>query len=60
MDGSPHTAGAYHREAERSLLWAVIERRLPLSSHTTEDAITYSTDIASIVVASWAHKCHVQ
>ncbi|MEM5300057.1 phage integrase family protein [Burkholderia sp. JPY481] len=38
---SPHTARAYRREAERLLLWAVVERRLPISSLTTEDAIAF-------------------
>ncbi|MEX3670581.1 phage integrase family protein [Paraburkholderia phenoliruptrix] len=38
---SPHTARAYRREAERLLLWAIVERRAPLSSLTTEDAIAY-------------------
>ncbi|MBB4519749.1 site-specific recombinase XerD [Paraburkholderia fungorum] len=38
---SPHTARAYRREAERLLLWAVIERQTALSSLTTEDAIAY-------------------
>ncbi|WP_322069523.1 phage integrase family protein [Paraburkholderia bannensis] len=38
---SEHTARAYRREAERLLLWAVVERRLPLSSLTTEHATAY-------------------
>lgn len=38
---SPHTARAYRREAERLLLWAVIERQKALSSLTTDDAIAY-------------------
>ncbi|WP_302059383.1 hypothetical protein, partial [Paraburkholderia sp. CNPSo 3274] len=40
---SPHTARAYGREAERLLLWAVVERRLPLSSLTAEDATAFRT-----------------
>jgi site-specific recombinase XerD len=36
-----HTVRAYRREAERLLLWAIVERRQPLSSLTTDDAITY-------------------
>ncbi|WP_321818864.1 MULTISPECIES: phage integrase family protein [unclassified Burkholderia] len=36
-----HTARAYRREAERLLLWAIVERRTPLSSLTTDDAIAY-------------------
>ncbi|KVW47323.1 integrase [Burkholderia ubonensis] len=38
---APHTARAYRREAERLLLWAIVERRQPLSSLTTDDAIAY-------------------
>jgi len=38
---SLHTARAYRREAERLLLWAIVERRQPLSSLTTDDAIAY-------------------
>jgi site-specific recombinase XerD len=38
---SAHTVRAYRREAERLLLWAVVERRLPLSSLTTEDATAF-------------------
>lgn len=36
-----HTQRAYRKEAERFLLWAVVERRKPLSSMTTEDCIAY-------------------
>lgn len=38
---SAHTARAYRREAERLLLWAVVERRLALSSLTIQDATAY-------------------
>ncbi|ADG18138.1 integrase family protein [Paraburkholderia atlantica] len=38
---APHTARAYRREAERLMLWAVVERQQPLSSLTTDDAIAY-------------------
>lgn len=38
---SAHTVRAYRREAERLLLWTVVERRLPLSSLTTEDATAF-------------------
>ncbi|MDR6499009.1 site-specific recombinase XerD [Burkholderia ambifaria] len=38
-----HTVRAYRREAERLLLWAIVERRQPLSSLTTDDAIAYRT-----------------
>ncbi|WP_321927589.1 phage integrase family protein [Paraburkholderia guartelaensis] len=38
---SAHTVRAYRREAERLLLWAIVERKLPLSSLTSEDATAY-------------------
>lgn len=37
------TQRAYRREAERLLLWAIVERGKPLSSLTSEDATTYRT-----------------
>jgi site-specific recombinase XerD len=38
---SPATLRAYRKEAERLILWAIVERERPLSSLTTEDAIAY-------------------
>jgi len=38
---SPATQKAYRKEAERLILWAVVERGRALSSLTTEDAIAY-------------------
>jgi site-specific recombinase XerD len=38
---APDTTRAYRKEAERLLLWAIIERQKPLSSLTTDDAIAY-------------------
>ncbi|CAG2138074.1 Tyrosine recombinase XerC [compost metagenome] len=38
---SPGTQRAYRKEAERLILWAIVERERPLSSLTTEDAIAY-------------------
>lgn len=38
---SPATQRAYRKEAERLILWAIVERSRPLSSLTTEDAIAY-------------------
>lgn len=38
---SPATQRAYRKEAERVILWAIVERRKALSSLTTEDAIAY-------------------
>ncbi|PXX04225.1 site-specific recombinase XerD [Paraburkholderia tropica] len=38
---SPATQRAYRKEAERLILWAIVERRRTLSALTTEDAIAY-------------------
>lgn len=38
---SPHTGRAYRREAERLLLWAVLERGVALSSLTVDDVTAY-------------------
>ncbi|WP_175950730.1 site-specific integrase [Burkholderia sp. BCC0405] len=38
---SPATQRAYRKEAERLILWAIVERGQALSSLTTDDAIAY-------------------
>jgi site-specific recombinase XerD len=38
---APATQRAYRKEAERLILWAIVERQLALSSLTTDDAIAY-------------------
>ncbi|KWR91557.1 site-specific integrase [Cupriavidus sp. IDO] len=38
---SPATQRTYRKEAERLILWAIVERERPLSSLTTEDATAY-------------------
>jgi site-specific recombinase XerD len=38
---SPATKRTYRKEAERLILWAIVERSRALSSLTTEDAIAY-------------------
>jgi site-specific recombinase XerD len=38
---SPATQRAYRKEAERLILWAIVERGKALSSLTTEDAVCY-------------------
>ncbi|WGT62484.1 phage integrase family protein [Variovorax paradoxus] len=38
---SAATQRAYRKEAERLILWAIVERRKALSSLTTEDALAY-------------------
>lgn len=40
---SAATTRAYRKEAERLLLWALLECRCPLSSLTAEDAVSYRT-----------------
>lgn len=40
---SPATQRTYRKEAERLILWAIIERSRALSSLTTDDAIAYRT-----------------
>ena len=38
---APATLRAYRKEAERLILWAIVERGVALSSLATEDAVTY-------------------
>lgn len=38
---SPATRAAYRKEAERLILWAIVERGRALSSLSTEDAVAY-------------------
>ena len=38
---APATQRTYRKEAERLLLWAIVERGRPLSSLSTEDAVAY-------------------
>ncbi len=42
-----HTQRSYRKEAERFLLWAILERKKALSSMTTEDCIAYRHFIAN-------------
>lgn len=41
LQESEATRRAYRKEAERLMLWAIVERSKPLSSLVTEDAIAY-------------------
>ena len=43
---SPQTLRAYRKEAERLLLWALLERGKPLSSLTREDCLLYEVFLA--------------
>lgn len=56
--GSPLTATAYEREAERFLLWMVLERRKALSDATAEDCRGYM-DFLAQVPAHWISRRHV-
>ncbi|MDH6152896.1 hypothetical protein OKW46_006886 [Paraburkholderia sp. WSM4179] len=49
---SAHMVRAYRREAERLVLWAVVERRLPLSSLTAGDATAFRAFLRSPVPAA--------
>ena len=44
---SPATQRAYRKEAERLILWAILERGRALSSLTTEDAVAYRAFLRS-------------
>jgi integrase len=46
--GSPHTAKQYEREAERFLLWCVLERRVALSDASAEDCRAYMDFLANV------------
>jgi site-specific recombinase XerD len=37
-----HTQRSYRKEAERFMLWAIVQRKKPLSSMTAEDCIEYA------------------
>ncbi|MBE7942164.1 MULTISPECIES: tyrosine-type recombinase/integrase [Ramlibacter] len=50
--GSAYTAAQYEREAERFMLWCVLERRKALSSATPEDCRAYM-DFLQEVPAAW-------
>ena len=43
LQESPATQRAYRKEAERLILWSILERGRALTSLTTEDAIAYRT-----------------
>lgn len=53
---NPNTERAYRREAERLLLWAVVEKAVPLSSLTVDDMTEYRdwlADLGRTDDASW-------
>ncbi len=46
LDVLSHTQRACRKEAERFLLWCILERKIPLSSMTVEDCIAYRAFLA--------------
>ncbi|MBL8308819.1 MAG: tyrosine-type recombinase/integrase [Burkholderiales bacterium] len=52
LQESEATKRAYRKEAERLMLWAIIEREKPLSSLTHEDAVAYRAFLRRPVPAS--------
>lgn len=46
LDRLSHTQRSYRKEAERFLLWAVVQRGKPLSSIAAEDCIEYAAFLA--------------
>jgi site-specific recombinase XerD len=52
-----HTWRSYRKEAERFLLWAILERGKPISSLLTPDCIAYRdflSDLGRLTDANWA------
>lgn len=47
-----HTQRSYRKEAERFLLWAIVERRKPVSSMTVEDCVAYREFLADPIPRS--------
>jgi site-specific recombinase XerD len=56
--GSPLTAKAYEREAERFILWIVLERNKALSEAGAEDCRAYMDFLKEVPVA-WISRRHV-
>ncbi|MEC5218884.1 site-specific recombinase XerD [Actimicrobium sp. GrIS 1.19] len=54
-----HTQRSYRKEAERFVLWALVEQRKPVSSLTVEDCIAYRDflwDLGRVTPAIWSQK----
>ena len=45
--GLSPTQRSYRKEAERLVLWSILERRLPISSLTAEDAVAFASFLES-------------
>ncbi len=57
-----HTVRSYRKEAERFVLWAVVEKGKPVSSLTVEDCIDYRDflwDLGRVTPAVWSKKFRI-
>ena len=58
-----HTVRSYRKEAERFVLWAVVEKGKPVSSLTVEDCINYRDflwDLGRVTPALWSKKFRIE
>ena len=58
-----HTRRSYRKEAERFVLWAIVEKQKPVSSLTVEDCIDYRDflwDLGRVTPAVWTKKFKVE
>lgn len=58
-----HTLRSYRKEAERFLLWSVVEKHKPISSVTVEDCIAYRDflwDLGRVTPEVWSKKFSVE
>jgi site-specific recombinase XerD len=58
-----HTLRSYRKEAERFILWSLVEKRKPLSSLTVEDCIDYRDflwNLGRVTPEVWARKFNVE
>ena len=57
-----HTLRSYRKEAERFVLWAIVEKGKPVSSLTVEDCIDYRDflwDLGRVTPAEWSKKFRI-
>lgn len=58
-----HTVRSYRKEAERFILWAIVEKGKPVSSLSVEDCIDYRDflwDLGRVTPAVWARKFRIE
>ena len=58
-----HTLRSYRKEAERFILWSLVEKKKPLSSLTVEDCIDYRDflwDLGRVMPDIWVRKFTVE